>query len=161
VKYRIYIDEVGNNDLGSSSNPNHRYLALTGVVIDLDYIKTTLTPDVEALKQKYFDSHPDDPVIFHRKEMVNKKHPFKALADSAVEMAFNADFLQLLAKWPFKTITAVIDKQEHNTRYSVWRYDPYHYCMAVIFERYHLRLKDINQEGDMMIESRGVRKIYA
>jgi hypothetical protein len=30
VKYRIYIDEVGNPDLESSDNPNHRFLGLTG-----------------------------------------------------------------------------------------------------------------------------------
>src|SRR5437016_5157416 len=34
---RMYVDEVGNADLKASSDPNHRYLSLTGVVIDLDY----------------------------------------------------------------------------------------------------------------------------
>ena len=31
-KYRMYVDEVGNSDLGSSDNPNHRFISLTGVV---------------------------------------------------------------------------------------------------------------------------------
>ena len=31
-KYRMYIDEVGNPNLGSSDNPNHRFLSLTGVL---------------------------------------------------------------------------------------------------------------------------------
>jgi hypothetical protein len=155
MKYRIYIDEVGNNDLGSSSNPNHRFLCLTGVVFDLDYVKNILTPDIETLKNKYFDSHPDDPVIFHRKEMVNKKYPFKNLADPVTETNFNTDFLQLLAKWEFKTITVLIDKLEHQSKYDIWRYDPYHYCMAIILERYHLRLKETGSIGDIMFESRG------
>jgi hypothetical protein len=38
AKYRMYVDEVGNPDLGSSGNPNHRYLSLTGVMIDLEYV---------------------------------------------------------------------------------------------------------------------------
>ncbi|MDX2284141.1 MAG: DUF3800 domain-containing protein [Bacteroidia bacterium] len=155
MKYRIYIDEVGNNDLGSSNDPNHRFLCLTGVVFDLEYVKSTLTPDIEAIKARYFDSHPDDPVIFHRKEMVNKKYPFKTLSDPAVEQLFNLDFIALLKKWKFKTITVLIDKLEHHNRYTTWRHDPYHYCMAVIFERYHLRLKELGKEGDMMFESRG------
>jgi hypothetical protein len=29
MKYRIYIDEVGNPDLDSSENPNHQFLSLT------------------------------------------------------------------------------------------------------------------------------------
>jgi hypothetical protein len=48
-----------------------------------------------------------------------------------------------------------MDKLEHQNRYSNWRYDPYHYCMAILFERYHLRLKETNLTGDMMFESRG------
>ncbi len=155
LKYRIYIDEVGNNDLGNSGNDNHRYLCLTGVVFNLDYVKTTLTPDIEALKSKYFDSHPDEPVILHRKEMINKKHPFKILAHPKVEEKFNEEFLALLDKWEFKTITVLIDKLEHQKKYSTWRYDPYHYCMAIIFERFHLRLIEANITGDMMFESRG------
>ncbi len=155
MKYRIYIDEVGNNDLGSSVNPNHRYLCLTGVVFELDYVKNVLTPDIERLKNKYFESHPDEPVILHRKEMVNRKASFKSLNKVEVESAFNEEFLALLEKWKFKTITVLIDKLEHQTKYSTWRYDPYHYCMAIILERFHLRLKEVGAVGDMMFESRG------
>ena len=53
-KYRIYIDEVGNNDLKSSDNPNHRYLSLTGLIFELNYVKDMVTPTLEKLKQKYF-----------------------------------------------------------------------------------------------------------
>ena len=53
MKYRIYIDEVGNPDLGSSDNPNHRYLSLTGVILDLDYVRATLHPQMESLGTRY------------------------------------------------------------------------------------------------------------
>ena len=33
LKYRMYIDEVGNSDLNASTDPNHRYLSLTGVAV--------------------------------------------------------------------------------------------------------------------------------
>jgi hypothetical protein len=155
MKYRIYIDEVGNSDLRSSDNSNHRFLSLTGVVINLDYVKEVLTPDMEVLKKKYFDPHPDEPIVFHRKELVNKKFPFHALSNSETEMAFNTEYISLLEKWNYKIITVLIDKKEHQLKYERWRYDPYHYCMAIIFERFHLRLKEINVEGDMMFESRG------
>lgn len=39
MKYRIYIDEVGNSDLESSDDPNHRFLSLTGVILELGYEK--------------------------------------------------------------------------------------------------------------------------
>jgi hypothetical protein len=155
MKLRIYIDEVGNNDMGSSSEPNHRFLSLTGVVMDLDYVKTTFAPELEALKNKYFGTHPDDPIIFHRKELVNLKPPFAALHDADLHKAFNEELLAAYERWQYRLITVVIDKLEHQKKYNVWRYDPYHYCMAILFERYHLRLKEIGQIGDMMFESRG------
>ena len=85
VKYRMYIDEVGNSDLDSSKNPNERYLSLTGVIIDLDYVSTVLHPQLEAIKQRYFKSHPDDPLILHRKEIVNKNYPFHSLKEPEIE----------------------------------------------------------------------------
>ena len=155
MKYRIYIDEVGSSDLNGTQDPVNRYLSLTGVVIELQHVKETITPEMEALKTKYFNSHPDEPIIFHRKELINKKFPFHTLKTKLKEDEFNVDFLDCLQRWNYKVITVIIDKYEHNQRYNLWRYDPYHYAMAIMFERYHLRLKEINQKGDMMFESRG------
>lgn len=54
IKYRMYVDEVGNPDLESSDNPNHRFLSLTGVIISLDAVKDVIHPEMESLKTKYF-----------------------------------------------------------------------------------------------------------
>lgn len=154
-KYRIYIDEVGNNDLGSSYDPNHRYLSLTGVIFELEYVKSVFQPALESLKSKYFGFHPDEPIIFHRKELVNKKFPFNALKNPETELRFNKEFLDLISNTDFKIISVLIDKLDHNQKYNTWKYDPYHYCMEVLVERFFFFLKSINSIGDMMIESRG------
>jgi hypothetical protein len=156
VKYRIYIDEVGNSDLNSSTNENHRFLCLAGVIFSLEYVASTLQPEMELLKVKYFGSHPDDPVIFHRKELVYKKYPFHALANVDTAKRFNEEFLGLLERWDYRVIGVVLDKQELNTNYSAsWKYDPYHYCQEIILERFRLFLNIKNAVGDVMIESRG------
>ncbi|MFA6570198.1 MAG: DUF3800 domain-containing protein [Bacteroidota bacterium] len=154
-KYRIYIDEVGNSDLKNSIDPNHRYLSLTGIILDLNFVKNTLTKEIESLKEKYFGSHPDEPIIFHRKELVNKKFPFGALRNPEIEKSFNKEFLSKLSSWDYKIITVTIDKLEHERQYNVWKYDAYHYCMAVLLERYFRFLTDKAVKGDVMIESRG------
>lgn len=155
MKYRMYIDEVGNSDLGASTDSNHRYLSLTGVIFDLAYVDHVVFPAVEDVKRRYFGSHPDDPVILHRKELVNKKPPFTALSDPAIERAFNQELLDLLERLEYVAITAVIDKLEHQRRYSVWRFDPYHYCLTVLVERYVRWLERCDGQGDVMAESRG------
>ncbi len=155
MKYRIYIDEVGNPDLKSSVNPDHRFLSLTGVIFDLEYVKDVFQPDIEKLKVKYFDSHPDEPVILHRKELVYRKNDFTVLKNKSIENAFNHELLSLISKWEFQVITVVLDKLEHNESYdNTWKYDPYHYCQEVLIERYRLFLKLRNAKGDVMIESR-------
>jgi hypothetical protein len=157
-KYRIYIDEVGNPDLESSENFDHRFLSLTGVVIDLDYVRKTLSTEFEKLKADYFDYHPDDPIIFHRKELLKKKPPFSILQDPEIEKRFNNELLDKLKMWEYTVISVLIDKQEHNQRYSTWKYDPYHYCQEILLERYRLFL-DINRaKGDVMVESRGSKE---
>jgi hypothetical protein len=45
------------------------------------------------------------------------------------------------------------DRQKET--YTTWRYDPYHYCLAVLLERFVLFLKRRNTRGDVMAESRG------
>jgi hypothetical protein len=155
MKYRLYVDEVGNSDLNASNDPNHRYLSLTGVIMELGYVQTTVFPAVEGLKTHYFSSHPDDPLILHRKELVNKRYPFHALREPEIERQFNIDLLALLGDLNYTVITTVIDKLEHQRRYTTWRYDPYHYCLAVLLERYIFWLEQRRVVGDVLAESRG------
>jgi hypothetical protein len=154
-KYRIYIDEVGNSDLESSSNPNHRFLSLTGVIVDLEYIAGTLHPQMEQLKAEFFGAHPDDPVIFHRKELLNGRPPFSCLKDDSIRKQFDCKLLALLTNWQYSVISVCIDKFKHKETYTTWRYDPYHYCLEVMLERYIFFLDPINGIGDVMAESRG------
>ena len=108
-KYRLYVDEVGNSDLESSDNPNHRFLSLTGIIISLDYVREVIHPEMEAMKAKYFDSHPDEPVILHRKELLNAKPPFQALKDQQVRKTFDKDLLNRLRQWEYTVITVCLD----------------------------------------------------
>jgi hypothetical protein len=155
MKYRMYIDEVGNSDLNSSDNPLHRFLSLTGVIIELDYVRDTLFPEMENLKAKYFKYHPDEPLIFHRKELVNAKRPFEALRDEKAKELFDSDLLGRLAEWEYVAVTVCLDKKSHKDTYQVWRYDPYHYCLAILLERYLFFLSSKHFQGDVMAESRG------
>ncbi len=154
-KHRIYIDEVGNPDLKNSYDLNHRFLCLSGVIFDLEYVLTTFQPQLEKLKEKYFEHHPDEPTIFHRKELISKEEKFSVLKNPSLEESFNQELLTLLKNWNFQIIAAIIDKKEFCDLYPRWVKDPYHLCLETILERYRLFLKTEKTVGDMMIESRG------
>jgi hypothetical protein len=155
MKFRMYVDEVGNPDLESSDNINHRFLSLTGVILDLEFVQKALYPEMEDLKSRYFNSHPDDPVIFHRKEMVNYQCPFEVLKNELTRKQFDSELLECLKRWNYTVISVCIDKKNHKETYRTWRYDPYHYCMALLLERYIFYLEQTKSVGDVMAESRG------
>ncbi len=153
--YRLYVDEVGNPDLESSNDPNHRFLSLTGVVLELSYVAQVLHKQMEELKSKFFGAHPDEPIILHRKEMVNAAGPFVSLKEPARKEEFDAELLDLLSAWNYIVITVCLDKKAHKETYTTWRYDPYHYCLAVLLERFVFFLNRKEASGDVMAESRG------
>lgn len=155
MKYRMYVDEVGNSVLESSSNPLHRFLSLTGVIIDLDYVSKSLYPQMEELKTDFFKSHPDDPIILHRKEIMNGKPPFEVLRNDKIRERFNKTILNYLSTLEYTVISVCLDKKSHMETYKVWRYDPYHYGLALLLERYTFFLEQHFTVGDVMAESRG------
>lgn len=167
MKYRLYIDEVGNPDCKSSGNDNHRFLSLTGVILHQDYVTTHLHPQMEKLKNDFFNHHPDEPLILHRKDILNANPPFEILKDEYEQDRFNKNFLNLLQAWDFKLITVCIDKRAHVEKYEEWKFEPYHYCLEILLERFLYFLDGMNAKGDIMAESRGgkedmrLKEVYA
>lgn len=153
--YRLYVDEVGNPDMGASEHPTHRFLSLTGVIMSLEHVQAVVHPTLESIKQRIFGSHPDDPIFLHRKELVNKQPPFDALRDADVESQFNDELIALLRTADYAAITVVFDKLAHRERYERWRHDPYHYCLTELVERYVVWLRERDVSGDVMAEARG------
>ena len=154
TKYRMYFDETGNPDLKHTDDQNHRFLGLTGVIVDLAHVRETMRPEMESLKVRYFDSHPDEPVILHRHEMVNHMDPFGNLRDDEIRRAFNHDLLRYLREWEYSVVTVCLDKKKHAETYGGWNNDPYHYCMEILLELFNSWLRHRNAMGDVMAESR-------
>lgn len=119
MRYRLYIDEVGNPDLGASQDPNHRYLSLTGVIFEYEYREITLGPWLKALKKRHFGWDDDDDEPLHRRELIRGEPPFISLRDELARASFNNDLIRLLEQLDFLAITVVIDKLEHKERYAV------------------------------------------
>ena len=125
------------------------------MIIELDHVDKVIHPQMEKLKKDYFQSHPDDPIILHRKDMMNAKFPFKNLINPNVRIAFDKELLGLLSQWEYTVVSVCLDKKIHKETYQTWRYDPYHYCLKILLERYVLYLRALNSKGDVMAESRG------
>lgn len=154
-RYRLYVDESGDHTYHATSDPGKRYLGLLGVAIESEYYRSNFHPQLEALKQRHFPHSPDEPVLLHRKDIVNRRGPFWRLRDPDDEAAFDADLLAFLSAQSYVIIAVVIDKVAHFERYGSSAWHPYHYCLTAMLERYAGLLNFHNAEGDVMAESRG------
>lgn len=149
---RLYIDEVGNDDVNT---PEERFLSLTGIITKLHGHDHQITPELEKLKRDIFNHDPATNCIFlHRREIVRKEKPFEALQDPAKNAEWETRILNLIETLPYIAMTVIIDKEEHLKKYQVWHFNPYHYCMRALVERYVLWLNSHGLTGDVVAEPR-------
>jgi len=154
--FRLYIDEVGHHNMKSSSDPNERYLGLTGVIMDIAYSEGDFTNTLNGIKAEVFGR---SDFSLHRREILNRKpEPFTTLREEAKRDQFDGLILGLMEESKYRIFTVVIDKKEHREKYAVWQFQPYHYCMTVMLERYVRWLDRINAMGDVLAESRGKKE---
>ena len=155
MDFRLYIDEVGNGDLkGAATDPNVRYLGLTGVLTKQALHSRVIQPQLDELKSDLFGHTPATPVVLHRRELVRREGPFAVLRDAGRQAEFDERILSLFTSWPYLVITVLIDKKAHLEAYELWHFDPYHYCMRCMVERYVMYLRSKRWRGDVMIEAR-------
>jgi len=113
--------------------------------------------DLMQLKEDLFDPHPDDPVILHREDIVNRRGVFSRLVDPERAQRFDERLLAIVGAANFRIVAVVIDKK------ALWEqvgsFDgtlhPYNIGVSFIYEQYRDYLINIRGCGDVMAESRG------
>lgn len=154
-QYRLYIDESGDHTYSVSNDPEKRYLGLTGCIFESSYYRKDFQPNIEKFKRVHFTYDPDDTVILHRKELINKQGHFSQLIDKKKEQNFNEGLLKIIEQSKYIIVTVVIDKKIHKQHYGEIAFHPYHYCLVALLERYSGFLHYHNLHGDVLAESRG------
>ncbi|MEN3228316.1 DUF3800 domain-containing protein [Methylorubrum rhodesianum] len=155
MEFRLFVDEFGNGDLdGAVKNPNVRFLALTGIIARQETHDAIIQPAIDGLKRSFFGHSPENPVVLHRREILRREGVFSVLRDDGKAQKFNDCVLAILRDAKYLAITVQIDKKRHFEHYGVWRFDPYHYCLHCLVERYIMWLNAHGWRGDVMIEAR-------
>jgi len=153
-RYRLYIDESGDHTYKKLDNVGHRYLALLGVWFRQAEDYLAFVHALEKFKDALFGERPDDPVILHRTDIINRRGAFGILCEEGKRKTFDEGLLQLVDQARFRMVCVVLDKQAHQKQYAD-PFHPYHYCLATMLERYAGWLVYKNVVGDVMAESRG------
>jgi hypothetical protein len=154
IRYRLYVDESGDHTYKLLDDPGHRYLALLGVWFQQGDEYAHFADDLDKLKRDIFGHSPDEPIVLHRSDIINRRGPFGALKKPGLQEQFDAGLLNMVSRARFTMVCVVIDKKTHLARYSR-PFNPYHYCLEALLDRYCGWLNHQNALGDVMGESRG------
>lgn len=153
-RYRLYEDESGDHVYGATDEVPHRFLALLGCWFqNADYLP--FHDALEDLKRRHFHHHPDNPVILHREDIINKRKAFRILQDENKCAKFDSDLLEVIQAADFRVVVVVIDKKGMRDNFGESAGHPYHIGLGFLLQRYAGYLNHINRVGDMMAEARG------
>jgi hypothetical protein len=153
----LYLDESGDHvfhDEGRLAERGHRYLALVGCWFKQGSEYIGFQRALEDLKQEHFPHSPDEPLILHRRDIVNRSGPFWRLRDPARKAAFDDDLCALIAAGEFTVCGVCIDKLALKRHYPQ-PFHPYHLGLGFLLQRYCGWLNHLNRSGDLIAESRG------
>lgn len=118
------------------------------------HVRDEFTKNLDWIKAKVFEHDPDDPIVFHRKEILGFKGPYECLRQPARKKLFDKSILRLFSVSKYSVITALIDK-EWMVKQEHWeRRHPYHYLMEILVEKYAQFLERKKTIGDIWPESR-------
>jgi hypothetical protein len=153
-RYRLYLDESGDHVFRETSETAHRFLCLLGCWFqNPDYL--LFHQALENFKERHFHPHPDNPVILHREDIINKRKIFKVLQDDKNRTEFDVDMLDIIQSAEFRVVAVVIDKAALRASYGESAAHPYHLGLGYLLQRYAGYLNHINRMGDVMAEARG------
>ncbi|MDD4888641.1 MAG: DUF3800 domain-containing protein [Phycisphaerae bacterium] len=152
-RFRLYVDESGDHVLNKLDDPAHRYLCLLGCWFKTDsYLR--FHEALTGFKHRHIPHNPDEPLILHREDIINRRGPYGRLRDSDAAQAFDQGLLDVVAQADFRIVGVVIDKLALKARYEVPSH-PYHLALGFLLQRYCGYLNHLNRCGDVMAESRG------
>lgn len=154
MPYRLFVDEVGTDSMvNAGSDANERFLSLTGLMCNVESHENSIQHELDRTKYDVF-ALPPEQVILHRREIVRREGVFSVLREFDKDKLFKRRLLGIIRSSPMLVFSVTIDKKEHLEKYSVWHYNPYHYCLRALIERYFLWLNRNDQIGDVAIEPR-------
>lgn len=153
-QHRLYIDESGDHTYEKVDTVAHRYLALLGVWFRIGDDYNDFAADLDRFRLQFFGPRPDNPVVLHRSDIINRKGAFGILRQDETRQRFDTALLDVVTRARSTIICVVLDKQSHRAN-SVNPFHPYHYCLAAMLERYSGWLNHKSTCGDVMAESRG------
>ncbi|MBU2592577.1 MAG: DUF3800 domain-containing protein [Patescibacteria group bacterium] len=129
--YYLFLDESGHHGL-KTINQEFPILLLCGCVVEKEYYEKVFTPEVEKLKQKYFNRVD---IILHSRDIRKWQNAFKILGDPKLRSEFYNDLDRLISQAEFTVISSAVLKDRLIKQYGPQANNPYDLSLTFVLER--------------------------
>lgn len=146
----LFLDESGDHSL-SKIDPQYPMFVLAGCVFEMGYYEDVVVPEIKALKKDLLGS---DKIILHTEDITHNRNGFERVMEAEFRKNFYQKINAVLSKLEYKILACAIKKDEHFKKYGLAAIDPYMLSLDCIVERFVFELKEINQSGIIIAESR-------
>ncbi|MBR1599213.1 MAG: DUF3800 domain-containing protein [Lachnospiraceae bacterium] len=143
-EYILFADETKKTSV-------NQYFCFAGLIIKRGVYENILIPEINKLKQNYFNS---TDVVFHYTEMKNNKGVFNIFRDNTIRNKFWTDFYNTMNNIDFTTMGVYFDQSLMKNLYKGSGTTNYDIAYRHLLENYMHFLKGNDGIGSVCIESR-------
>lgn len=147
----LFLDESGDHNL-TIIDKNYPLFVLAGCVIDDNYHKNILTPRLSEFKRKLFNT---EDIILHYVDYTRNRKGFEIMINKKFRENFFKGLNDVIKNTDFILVACIIDKKKHKKKYGILALDPYIFSLEIVIERFVMYLKEKDEKGVIIAESRG------
>lgn len=145
----LYLDESGDHDL-INIDKNYPIFVLAGCILDVKEDEK-LEVELANFKKDLFNSKN---IILHYAGYTRNKNGFESMKDKNFREEFYRQFNKIIINHEYILLACIVDKNKHNKKYGINAKNPYLLSLDFIVERFVFYLKESNDEGIIIAESR-------
>jgi hypothetical protein len=156
--HRLYLDILGDEALDQGPGSGGGYLAFLGVWFRQADDYASFAEDLARMKRRVFGPRFDEPVLFRRRDIINRRGPFHRLKGPDVAERFQRDLATCIERARFTLVSVVLDKHQMFAGRPPRPGHPTQDGLVALLKRYCGWLGFSKARGDVMAQSRGGRE---
>jgi hypothetical protein len=149
----LFLDESGDHNL-TTIDPQYPLFVLAGCVMEKSIHEEVLTLAVKEFKSGVL-GNPE--IILHYVDYTRNQGGFERMSEREFREIFYCGLNRIIRMTEFTLLACIIDKTRHLARYDYFAVDPYVLSMEVLVERFVRILKQADETGVVIAESRGAQ----
>lgn len=147
----MFLDESGDHNL-LVLDKDYPIFVLGGCIMDEKEHEERVTPALASFKKELFGT---EKIILHFRDYARSVNGFEQMRRADFRLRFYVGLANVIRGINFVLLACIVDKEKHLDKYQLRAMDPYLFSLEILVERFAYYLKEVNDRGVIIAESRG------